>query len=506
MKTKLTFILALLLGAICIAQSGINYKAVIRDASGNIVSNDFILIQFSILESSSPVFTEIHTPTTDANGLVILNIGTGTPTQGSYNNVNWNGDSHSLNVKINAGNGLVDLGTTEFNEVPYAISAEKASNMGLEDLIDVVGPPANGEVLKFNGVNWEPEAESGLWSLNGEEAFYSGTNKRVGIGVTDPEDFSELHVGGDLFIQSDLGSLVMGSPNNGDRWQFSTENQGATLNLQSKLSGSSTNTTQFKFEQTGEFKIGDITTEDAWLHIRNTDTDETGKRHILIEDEGNGPAIMAFKNTSVASSEWLIIGTPSATESSARLLFNTRNGFNTNFNFAVTGDGKIGVNISNPSARLHIAQEGPFLEQGIKFTNQTGNQPWQITHGGNLSFHYGNTLRGHINSSNGAYVQGSDSKLKENVKALNPILNKVLKLDIKRYNYISDSLKKPTIGVIAQDAKEIFPEVVHYSEPYDTYGVNYSGLSVIAIKAIQEQQEEIDDLKARLEALEQKMK
>ena len=129
------FILPVYLG---ISQSqSINYKAIIRDNTGTILANDLIIIQFSILEGDDQtmVYSENHTPTTDANGLVILNIGEGTILNGEYTIIDWASDSHFLNVQINTGSGLVDMGTTQFLSVPYALHAQTAENtMGLEDI------------------------------------------------------------------------------------------------------------------------------------------------------------------------------------------------------------------------------------------------------------------------------------------------------------------------------------------------------------------------------------
>lgn len=66
-----------------------------------------------------------------------------------------------------------------------------------------------------------------------------------------------------------------------------------------------------------------------------------------------------------------------------------------------------------------------------------------------------------------------------------------------------------TIGLLAQETATLFPELVSYSAADELYGINYAGFSIVALKAIQEQQtiiedqnEKIDNLEARLERLE----
>ncbi|MFL0354119.1 tail fiber domain-containing protein [Xanthomarina sp. GH4-25] len=111
--------------------SSINYKALIKDNLGNVVANQTITVQFSILKGTfqTNVYQETQTPTTDANGLIIVNIGEGT-TSDDFSTINWSSDDHFLNVQINTGAGLTDMGTTQFMAVPYALSA--ANVTGLE--------------------------------------------------------------------------------------------------------------------------------------------------------------------------------------------------------------------------------------------------------------------------------------------------------------------------------------------------------------------------------------
>lgn len=126
MKKPVTLLVAFLVTAISLAQNGINYKAVVKDGSGNLIINDLISIQFTIVEGSesgATVYQESHTTTTDVNGLVIVNIGEGTPLVSTFNSIAWSSNRHFLNVQANTGTGLVDLGTTEFKTVPYALNS-----------------------------------------------------------------------------------------------------------------------------------------------------------------------------------------------------------------------------------------------------------------------------------------------------------------------------------------------------------------------------------------------
>ncbi len=140
MKLKITLITALLISCITFSQTrGINYKAVIKDNLGNVVANTNVNVQFTILKgvAQTNVYREIHTPTTDANGIIIVNIGEGFVVSGSFSIIIWSNDSYFLNTQINTGSGLVNLGTSEFKTVPFALSA--ANVTGLEALDEGYG-------------------------------------------------------------------------------------------------------------------------------------------------------------------------------------------------------------------------------------------------------------------------------------------------------------------------------------------------------------------------------
>lgn len=130
MKTKFFFSVLMLITINLTAQQGINYKALIKDGSGNVVANQTIDVRFTVIADIGPtnVYTETHTgATTDANGIVILNIGDGTSGD-VFTDIAWGNDIHSLKVEIDIEQdaSFEDMGTTQFVAVPYAYIAEKA--------------------------------------------------------------------------------------------------------------------------------------------------------------------------------------------------------------------------------------------------------------------------------------------------------------------------------------------------------------------------------------------
>ncbi len=132
MKKSITLFLALLCFAFNYAQNNtINYKAVVKDAAGNLATSESFNLNFIILEGTTPVYEESHGGSTDANGIVILDIGSGTPLLGTFNTIDWSSGTYSLTVVIDlaSGTGPVDLGTTEFKSVPYALNAINSSGL-----------------------------------------------------------------------------------------------------------------------------------------------------------------------------------------------------------------------------------------------------------------------------------------------------------------------------------------------------------------------------------------
>jgi len=383
MKTKL-LLLMLCISCIGFAQNGINYKALIKDDLGNIVADQSVKVRFTILEEAITVYQETHLPVTDANGIVIVNIGEGTPTAGTFNAMDWTAGDHFLQVEIDiaGGNDFIDMGTTQFKSVPYAIAADNIQlpyfdrettdggsgnaafhvhNDNTNATYGVVGStggdganiPANragvlgystlahgvygrSENSFYAGVQGVSNSAEGVGvqgygfgggvgghfytTSTGTAALTTGTGN-VGIGIDEPE--RRLHVGGDLFVQTNLGSMLLGFPNNGNQWAINTIGSGANLQFRSKADGSNARITRFRMLQGGEFQLGATLTPSAWMHIRGNST--ISKPQLKLEEDGNDFARLEFTNTTSSGDYWQIAGLPSSTSSNARLNFYFRN-------------------------------------------------------------------------------------------------------------------------------------------------------------------------------------
>lgn len=101
----------------------------------------------------------------------------------------------------------------------------------------------------------------------------------------------------------------------------------------------------------------------------------------------------------------------------------------------------------------------------------------------------------------------SDRRLKENIKDLDlNCLDLVNNINLREFSWKTDETHKPVIGAIAQELKQILPEkYVHEfiggQETKDEYlSINDSKLVYLLIGAIQEQQKEIESLKAKIDS------
>jgi hypothetical protein len=122
---------------------------------------------------------------------------------------------------------------------------------------------------------------------------------------------------------------------------------------------------------------------------------------------------------------------------------------------------------------------------------------------GNLEFYLDNTLKGSINATNGGYIATSDRRLKSAIRELGPTLSSVLQLKPKSYVFKDAPDADRSIGFIAQEVAELFPDLVQSaSDGEEIIGLNYGDFGVLAIKAIQEQQITIDQLEHRIADLE----
>ena len=182
---------------------------------------------------------------------------------------------------------------------------------------------------------------------------------------------------------------------------------------------------------------------------------------------------------------------------------------------SIASDGKVGFD-KDPDTDLHIRQSQQSITNGtggIKFeeSNNTADY-WRVYHSGiYFSFNLQGSRVAYVNTS-GDWIVGSDSTLKKNIRHMNPTLNRVMQMRPVTYQYKrQEEAASRSIGFIAQEVQPLFPEMVTKGED-GKLGMSYSTAGVIAIKAIQEQQEiiekqnqEIEELRKQNQAFEERL-
>ncbi|WP_400078142.1 tail fiber domain-containing protein [Winogradskyella sp. R77965] len=213
------------------------YQSVVRDASGNLLANTIVGIQVSIVQGTTAgtnVYSETYSPNpqTNINGLVSLEIGTGTPSVGVFANIDWANGSFFLRVGIDptGGTNYTVTGTSELLSVPYALYAETSGNavadgswslsgnMGSDSTIDFIGT-TDLQPLKFRVEN-EPFGELDIATHSiffGERAGVSNIGAdNIGIGtavlIANTTGINNIGMGSQALLSNITGSnnIAMG--------------------------------------------------------------------------------------------------------------------------------------------------------------------------------------------------------------------------------------------------------------------------------------------------------
>jgi len=120
------------------APQGITYQAVARDFTGEELADQAISVRLTIKSGSAGgdvQWIENHTAHTNKYGLFTLTIGQGTREGGlqdEFSDIQWGDGIHFLKVaiKFRDDGEYLDMGTTQFMSVPYALYAEYAASGG----------------------------------------------------------------------------------------------------------------------------------------------------------------------------------------------------------------------------------------------------------------------------------------------------------------------------------------------------------------------------------------
>jgi hypothetical protein len=135
MKRLYTIIVAVLLSATSFAQvpEKMSYQAVVRDAAGELVSDQSLGMRISILQTTTTgtaVYVETHSPSSNTNGLVSIEIGMGT-TSGDFSTIDWSNGPYFIKTETDptGGSNYTISGTSQLMSVPFALHAKVAESV-----------------------------------------------------------------------------------------------------------------------------------------------------------------------------------------------------------------------------------------------------------------------------------------------------------------------------------------------------------------------------------------
>ena len=160
-----------------------SYQAVVRNTTNNLVTNQPVGMQISILQGSSTgtaVYVETQTPTSNANGLVSLEIGGGTVVSGNMATINWANGPYFIKTETDpsGGSSYTITGTSQLLSAPYALYA-KTSGSSIPGPAGPMGPQG------LTG----PQGPAGTPGANGQGVPVGGTTGQV-LAKVDATDYN----------------------------------------------------------------------------------------------------------------------------------------------------------------------------------------------------------------------------------------------------------------------------------------------------------------------------
>ncbi len=175
------------------APEKMSYQAVIRDSGNNLVVSQNVGMQISILQGSASgtaVYSETQTPSTNVNGLLSVEIGTGVALTAAFDSVDWSAGPYFIQTETDpaGGTNYTISGTSQLLSVPYALYAKTSGS-------STPGPQGNDGLSAYQ--SWLNLGNSGteadfINSLTGPQgnpgtnffsAMQGGTQNVGGSGV-----------------------------------------------------------------------------------------------------------------------------------------------------------------------------------------------------------------------------------------------------------------------------------------------------------------------------------
>lgn len=148
-----------------------SFQSVVRNGSGVLVTNHSVGLRLSIIQDSingTAVYVETQTATSNANGLVTLQIGGGTVVSGTFSSIDWSAGPYYIKSELDptGGTNYAIAGTTQLLSVAYALYANTAGSASSSN-----GSGAHMAIYTSNGIFKVPHGVTSiiveLWGAGG---------------------------------------------------------------------------------------------------------------------------------------------------------------------------------------------------------------------------------------------------------------------------------------------------------------------------------------------------
>lgn len=227
-----------------------------------------------------------------------------------------------------------------------------------------------------------------------------------------------------------------------------------------------------------------------------------------IEDDGHFRAVLA-SGTAGDSLIGAISGVSNGfqvnTDASNNQTYKFHNGGTPTMTIDSSGKILAGKTTSSITANQGFELTDAGLNMYSTQTSGSASSTYHVLYGSTYKFYVG--YNGTVYATNDDITGLSDERLKENVKDLDTGLTEIMALKPRRFDWKEGegNNTKNNAGFIAQEVETVFPELVDnclHDELDDAKSLRKGGILPTLVKAVQEQQVIIDDLKARITTLE----
>ena len=383
----------------------------------------------------------------------------------------------------------------------------------------------NGDVLKWNGNSWIPDTDNGQEYIAGDGITIIGSviNNSGDDDHDAQNEIQNLSINGNQLSISDGNAINLPTYNEGTGIDIngntiSATNTQAMWNanqLQNRnVAAIAPNTGQvLKWDGAnwgpGSDNSGNYT-EGTGINIASSVVSAENTNNIWNAKELQGYDV---KNQAPSNGQVLKwdSGEMAWEPSPAQATQWTTSGNNIYYN-----SGNVGFGVTSPLQRIHVFDEdkiqmddqtfGKWASISIEFTSNLVPESDDNRDLGTLTRRWNS-----VYATDGT-INTSDAREKTNIKNLAYGLETLMQLRPVSYNWISRPERGTKLGLIAQEVEVIMPEVVvnpkrspgileSEEAGVDRLGIYYSDLIPVLIKAIQEQEEKIQQLQQEVEAL-----